>query len=245
MGLPGTLTKDKFGFSMPLDAPLFYPLPIFYKDVSMLLFQYVTDPAAAAALLPKPLELADPPIVIMLFANYPWSTLGPYRETAQAIRCVYKGKSMNYAARLHVTNDAAMAAGREIAGFPKKLGEIEFINDETYFSYLERPKGLRICSGVLKPIKVIPGAIPMTFDFATVRLIPSPEPGAPPSLVQLVQTQWVLSSGEMWGGVGTCQFTGASDSDPYHRLPIVKPVATSLFRGEMQIAGAAHVLENL
>ena len=52
MGLPGKLTKDKFGFSMPVDSPLYGRLPVLYKDVSMLIYEYVTSADAAAALLP-------------------------------------------------------------------------------------------------------------------------------------------------------------------------------------------------
>jgi hypothetical protein len=40
-----------------------------------------------------------------------------------------------------------MAAGREIGGFPKKLGHIEIQESPMYYASLESPKGLRICSG--------------------------------------------------------------------------------------------------
>src|SRR5437868_5741371 len=113
MGKQGTLTKDQFGYSLPVDAPLYGPLPVLYKDVSMMIYEYVTDADAAAALLPAQLELIDPPMALFLFAEYKWSTLGPYNETAQALLCTYKGQLVSYAVRLHVTNDAALTMGRE------------------------------------------------------------------------------------------------------------------------------------
>src|SRR5580765_5081873 len=86
MGKRGALTKDKLGFSMPVDCPLYGRLPVLYKGVSMLIYEYVTSADAAAALLPAQLELVDVPnapnaaIAMLLFAEYPWSTIGPYNE---------------------------------------------------------------------------------------------------------------------------------------------------------------------
>ena len=278
MGTHGTLTKDKFGFSLPADAPLYYPLPIIYKDVRMLLFDYVTDAAAAAALLPAPLELPDLPghpglaPVKMLFAEYPWTSLGPYNEVAQAVPCLYNGQPFLYAVRLHVTADTAMAAGRELGGFPKKLGHIEFVNQESYFSSLERPRGLPICTGTLYPVSQLltiplpagqaiklpppfnetvplppPGKTPMpvVLPFISLRVIPNPQPSAPPALAQLIQTMWLLDRGEIWAGTGSCHLTGASSLDPYHKLPVIAPVDCLLYRGDMQIAANASVLVNL
>lgn len=245
MGIPGALTKAKMGFSLPLDAPLYQPLPIFYKNVTMMLFDYKTDPQAAAALLPAGLELTDPPAVKMLFAEYGWSSLGPYNEVAQALACTYKGNPLLYAVRLHVTIDSAMAPGRELAGFPKKLGHISFIKEDTFCSYLERPAGLRICSGILQPRPQVAAPLPRPIPFVCARVIPSPEPGAPPSLAQLVQTEWVLQSGEFLVAAGNCYLTGASVFDPYHTLPIVQPLGALFFRGEMQISANAKILANL
>jgi len=279
MGLAGQLTKQQFGFSLPVDASLYYPLPIVYKDVRMMLFDYLTDAAAAAALLPAPLELTDVPgqpnqaLVKLLFADYPWTTLGPYREVAQALVCTFQGKPLLYAVRLHVTADTAMAAGREIAGFPKKLGHIEFVEEESFFCHLERPRGLRICTAALQPISRIltipipagappklpppynmtvplPPAtgqpLPLVLPFASLRVIPNPVEGSAPSLAQLITTMWLLESGEIWSATGSCQFTGASNFDPYHKLPILSaPIDCLLFQGDMQIAANAQVLQNL
>jgi acetoacetate decarboxylase len=248
MGTPGKLTKDQFGYCLPVDAPLYQRLPDYYKNVSMLLFDYVTDADAALALLPAELELADPPTATLVFAEYPWSTLGPYNEVAQALKCTYKGKPVYYAVRLHVTADSAMAAGREIAGFPKKMAAISFQRGDLYLSTVERPPGLRLASASFKPMAPVPPAkmpLPWTLPFVCLRLIPTPEESPKPSLVQLVGTRWVFTSGELWSGSGTFQFTGASDFDPYHKLPLRKQLLSLLFMGEMQVAAPGQILETL
>jgi acetoacetate decarboxylase len=278
LGTPGLLTKAQIGYSVPVDAPLYYPLPIKYRDVSMLLFDYLTDRTAAAGLLPAPLELPDIPgqpnlaAVKMLFAEYPWTSLGPYNETAQVLPCQYKGQPFLYAVRLHVTADTAMAAGREIGGFPKKLGHIDFVNQESYLCSLERPRGLRICTGTLYPVSQLltiplpanqaitlpapfnmtmplpppgPQPMPVVLPFASLRVFPSPVSNAPPAIAQLVQTTWLLTRGEIWSGFGSCQLTGASSLDPYHKLPVLAAVDCLLYRGDMEIAANASVLTDL
>ena len=246
MPIPGKLTREQLGYSMPVDAPLYERLPDFYKGASMLLFRYETDPEAAQALVPAQFQLADRPVASTLFAEYPWSTLGPYNEVAQTLECTYKGQPMSFAVRLHVTTDAAMAAGREIAGFPKKIAHIEFHKGSQYLSFLDRPCGLRLCSATVKPLQVVqPSPLPMKLPFACVRLIPSPEEKAAPSLLQLVGTTWILQSGELWLGRGTCSFSGASDLDPYHKLPVRKLLECTLFLGDMEVASPGTILENL
>jgi acetoacetate decarboxylase len=105
MATPGSLKKAAFGYSMPVDAPLYPPFPIYYRNIRILLFPYLTDSAKAAALLPEQLELVEPsPGVAMaqvIFATYPFSNIGAYNEVSQTIFATYKGKPVAYAVRLH------------------------------------------------------------------------------------------------------------------------------------------------
>jgi acetoacetate decarboxylase len=265
MPASGQLTKAAFGYSVPVDSPLYTPFPLYYEDVQILLFPYLTDAGAAAALLPSQFELvpADPngkfAIAQVVFASYPYSNIGSYNEVAQTIVVSYKGTIGTYAVRLHVTNDQAMAAGREIGGFPKKLGDISFLEGPTYLSTLESPKGLRICSGELDPLQPVQDTSARPTTFFSVRVIPNPEEPSQPSVCQLIQTVWDLYDGRLWAGRGALHFTGASGLNPYHALPVLQLMAplntnpqtelekntpgVGLFRGKMRIA-QVKVLEN-
>ena len=83
MAMQGQLTKAKFGYSVPVDAPLYKPFPVFYEDSTFLTFPYVTSAEAAAALLPEQFELAPGPdgaagklaYAKVLFAKYGLSTV--------------------------------------------------------------------------------------------------------------------------------------------------------------------------
>ena len=276
MGKPGQLTKANFGYSVPVDAPLYEPFPVYYEDATFLTFPYVTSADAAAALLPEQFELAPGPdgatgklaYAKVLFAQYGYSNYGAYNEVAQVIQARYRGTvpagasaDVAFAVRLHVDTDVAMAAGREIGGFPKKLGHIEFQNCSAYYASLDCPKGLRVCSGEMNPLgkfadqATLPPAMQKTvLPYASLRVLPNPDltPPYKPSVCQLIYTEWVLSEGTFWSGRGMLSFTGASALHPYHTLPILEQAAplsatnmqgTMLYRGKMSIS-RVEILEN-
>ena len=127
MSVPGRLTKNRLGFSMPSYAPLFPKPPYSYKNASLMIFPYETS-ESAAQMVPSTVELAEPLTAGLVFASYPSSTLGPYDEVVQYVDVVYEGVPYKYATFLYVTTDSAMAAGREMGGYPKKIGRIEFLS---------------------------------------------------------------------------------------------------------------------
>lgn len=257
-GRRGELNKADFGYSLPVDQPLFHPIPVHYKESTILMYSYETDPAAAAAVLPSQLKLTEKPMVRMIFATYKWSSIGFYNEIAQSLVCTYDGKEYVYPVRLHVTSDRAMAAGREIGGFPKKIGRIEFNQGAECLSYMDSPDGQRICSGVMIPGQQIThdtcgnAVLPKSLHYISLRVIPNyvVVPGQPfnPSVCELLATEWKLGPGEMWSGVGSVHLNGTSALDPYHSLPIVNanpsatnPLPCAMYRGDMSISTIEHL----
>lgn len=262
MATQGLLKKAAFAYSMPLDAPLYPPFPIYYRNCRILLFPYLTDATKAASLLPEQLELIEPsPGIAMaqvIFAKYPFSNLGAYNEVSQTLFAMYKGQPVAYAVRLHVTTDRAMAAGREIGGFPKRMGHISFDEAETFTSVLESPRGTRICSGELMPIRPFQvngkSVIPLPLHFVSLRVMPNPVDPASPSLCQLISSEWNLTDGEMWEAEGGLVLTGASALCPYHSLPVTAPLPAAIaaaipappvgyFEGSMGV-GSVQILES-
>ena len=250
MGLQGQLTKDKFGYSMPANAPLYKPFPVNYDKAQVLSITYLTDPNAAAKLLPDQLALADveapipAAIAVAIFAHYPSSTVGVYDEVAQALLCTYQSRPVLYAVNFHVTSDEAMSAGREIAGFPKKIGRIRFKTGETYSSSLERPAKNRICSCKFTPTQKIKG-LPETDvkEYVSLRVMPNPQNQADPSLCQLIGSLWELGPGQYWAGKTKFRIKGTSADDPYHALPVIKLLEDKcvLFKGKMSAKGISFV----
>ena len=235
MGLHGTLKKEQFGFSMPVHAPLFPSPPYEYRDATLMIFEYVTDGELAARLVPEPVELSDPPKAGLVFASYPWSSLGPYDEVVLYQDAIYKGRSFRYATHLYVTTDVAMAAGREMGGYPKQIARIKFLRGPNLTAVMECPAGLRICSGTMRPEQKSRAEFPIWLDYLTLRLIPSPQRETPPTVAELLLTHWSITSGEVWTGPGSCLFTGASELDPLHMVPVIRPLGCQLIRGTIRV----------
>ncbi|MBN1613737.1 MAG: acetoacetate decarboxylase family protein [Deltaproteobacteria bacterium] len=220
MALEGKLTKDKFGYSMPVDAPLFAKPPIYYKHAESITITYETDPDAAVRLLPEGLLLPEPATAILVFAKYPFSTFGPYEETILLIPCLFNDELKVYIAHIMVNSDIPQTAGREIWGYPKKLATITFHKEyDLIFAKMERPEGNTICSAGIRPetpSEDMMGGV----GILGLRVIPNPEKEAPPSLAELIEIPQVGTVHESWSGPGWALFHNASDLEPWHKLKI-------------------------
>jgi acetoacetate decarboxylase len=243
MPVRGTLAKGQLGFSMPPYAPLFPKPPYFYNNATLMIFKYVTD-ATVARMVPDAVELPNPPTAGLVFASYPASNLGPYDEVVLFIDVIFKGLPFQFGAFLYVTTDSAMAAGREMGGYPKKIARIEHLAGPDRTAVMERPAGLQICSGTMRPeVRMVPdpnqktavAAPPLVLNYLTLRLIPSPEINQPPSLLELLETHWTIDLKEVWTGPGSCQFTGASLLDPLHWAPVIEPIVCELVQGDIRV----------
>ncbi len=241
--IKGQFKKEDFGYSLPIDKELYPKFPYSYKNCTILTYEYETDPEPAAKFLPNYLTVDEKPRVKMLFATYPDSNLGTYNEVAQSLICQYVDKDgkrveYNYPLRMHVTSDRAMAAGREIAGIPKKMGSIDFSNAESkYNSHLNDPAGKRVCSATMNQdkliLKVDPNSPISVLNYLSVRIVPGATDANTPKVRELLASTWILGPGEMWSGTGTLELQPSED-DPYHRLPIVAMLKTMVFRGDME-----------
>jgi acetoacetate decarboxylase len=235
MGLRGLLTKDDLGYSMPSSGPLYPSPPFVYRGASMIVFEYVTDGPAAARLLPAQAELTDPPVAGLVFADYPESSLGAYREVVVYLHAIYEGRPIQFAAYLYVTTDVAMAAGREMGGYPKKIGAISFEDAETIRGTLERPAGMPLASGSLRPVGAPVQAPDSNLNYLTLRIIPSPTKGTPPTVAELLETGWAMTNAQVWEGEGSCTVAAGTANDPLHLLPVVEPLGCKLIRCDLLV----------
>jgi len=98
-----------------------------FYDAEMIMVFWETKPEIIAKLLPPPLKPADAPIAMAFVADYPATNFDAiYKESALFIRAEFDGEEGNYCLAMPVTHDMAMAGGREIFGFPKKMANIHF-----------------------------------------------------------------------------------------------------------------------
>src|SRR4051812_8903508 len=110
-------------FAMPLTSPSFPPGPYRFVDREYLIITYETDIEALRAVVPEPLEIAAPQVKFE-FIRMPDSTgFGNYTESGQVIPVTLAGVAGGYVHSMYLDDDAPIAGGREIWGFPKKLAQ--------------------------------------------------------------------------------------------------------------------------
>ena len=108
-------------FAMPLTSPSYPRGPYRFMNREYLIISYRTDPDALRAVVPEPLQFTDP-IVKYEFIRMPDSTgFGNYTESGQVIPVTFNGVPGGFVHSMYLDDDAPIAGGREIWGFPKKL----------------------------------------------------------------------------------------------------------------------------
>jgi acetoacetate decarboxylase len=110
-------------YAMPLTNPSYPPGPYRFINREFLIIAYRTDMDALKAVVPEPLEVTEP-IVKYEFIRMPDSTgFGDYTESGQVIPVTFNGEKGGYVHSMYLNDDAPIAGGREIWGFPKKLAD--------------------------------------------------------------------------------------------------------------------------
>jgi acetoacetate decarboxylase len=139
----------KAAFAMPLTNPSYPRGPYRFVNREYLIIAYRTDPGALRAVIPAPLEFTEP-VVKYEFIRMPDSTgFGNYTESGQVIPVTFNGKSGSYVHSMYLDDDAPIAGGREIWGFPKKLAKPKLrARKDTLVGTLDYG-GIRVANGTM------------------------------------------------------------------------------------------------
>ncbi len=233
---------------IPFDSPLYdVEGEIEYRNCEGIT-AFFTIEGDMSDLLPEGLKpLSDPAQGGIWIAHYPFSTLGEYYEFLSVIQVQdTRGDIGYYIPYIYVTNDAALAAGREIAGAPKKLAKIELKKEyDVVQGILERPSGKRLVTFTMKPnykasydfISVI---LPKPTHLLSVRHLP-PINGKG-GVTQLVK--WYAdidfhsnASGEkvIYSGTASLTYDSPSEIDPVHKIKIGEILTAIYFQFDMKL----------
>lgn len=215
----------------PAIAPLYPDPPYYYRGTRMISVVYEADPSRVVPHLPPGVEPLEEPVqCVVLAADYPFSTFGPYHEAIISVRVSFAGEAYLYTPLIYVDAEAPLAAGREIWGWPKKLADIGFSFGgagstgyrEQFLFTLERPTGKRLLTITMSPERPAleedeAGAMPCL----TLRQIPNCEPDKPPSISELVRTEVVSwphraadGTKDSWAGRASLAMDSTSVQDP-------------------------------
>lgn len=243
---------------IPFDAPLYDIDPergAEYHGCEGLAATFFTT-ADIASLLPEGLRpTSDPPTAAVWIAYYPFSTVGAYYEQLSAIQVEDDQGEMGYfVPYIYVTNDAALAAGREILGAPKKLAHIHLTKEfDLVQGSLERPSGKRLLTLTVRPTarlgpELLTAILPKPTPMYSVRHLPPI--GGKGGTTQLVRW-WADvdvqkdSRGDPVAFAGPLALTYDSPSpiDPVHRLGVSELITAMYFQFDMKLGATTVVRE--
>ncbi|WP_152654853.1 acetoacetate decarboxylase family protein [Oceanobacillus sp. CFH 90083] len=129
---------------LPEYSPLYPKLPYRYHDYQKVSVYCRGNKEALQRFLPKEFELTSDVFEIFILQNNKIDGLDNYSEGGVVIQCAYKGNKGACVAFEYVDKDDALCAGREIWGYPKKMGEVEFNGDEHKLSGSVSRRGKKI-----------------------------------------------------------------------------------------------------
>ena len=203
----GRLGQDILAHTSPALAPLYPAPPWPLKNASVLKITYETDAAPILQWLPPRLSRSAPPYAIVTFARYPESPVGPFSLAAQCIGCRAGMFVRAFTIQAVTDNTTALAALREVWGYPCILGTIDIVKD-ALSATVKNAQGEVLAEASITDAKPIdPEA--MRFDpVLNVRAVPSLEEGRTHDLLQLLQIDPELVIGESLRGRGSLQLGG-------------------------------------
>ena len=164
-------------WAMPLTSPIYPRGPYRFMKREFLVISYRTDAALLEQVVPEPLRPAGEGIVKMEFIRMPDSTgFGDYTESGQVIPVTFQGRPGTYSHNMFLNDDAPIAGGREIWGFPKKLASPTLrVDKDTLVGTLDYGK-LRVATGTMgykhHPFDTAKALAAVTGDNYLLKIIP-------------------------------------------------------------------------
>jgi len=220
---PMTAPAAEFPYSIPRTAPLYQSPPFEYRDCWGMTILFKTTAEVLKELVPEPLVPNPNSLMWIFIGRQNASCLGAYYEVILGVPVAFRGKPGSYSVYLYLDNDAAIAGGREIWGWPKKEARITMAERDGVVTATVERGGIQLVRAAMElgrlanPAEIEKGSNPVYFNF---KLIPSVKKNAPPEVMQLTST--TLENNKVkqaYTGRATLEF-GTSPVDPLQKIAI-------------------------
>jgi len=209
-------------YSIPAIAPLYGRLPYAYRDCPQLVVPFIAAPGTTRRLVPEPLEPNPDDLMFVMIGRMQSDEFGSNSEAFIAVPSRYGETTGNFAVALYLDDDAAIASGREVWGWPKKAAEFRHRDDEGVVAAVAMRGGVEIIAAQLDIEG--PGdaeALDLDPTWFNLKLIPSIVPGAPPDVMQITSTRLEhVRVDDVRFGAATVSF-GRTSADPLADLIVV------------------------
>ena len=167
---------------------------------------------------------SNPPICELWVCDYPSTTFGPYLEAYVIVRVELDGVRYWYQPVIFTNREPALAAGREIWGFPKKLATMEWREEaEQIIFTVDRPIGKRLMTFTLTRDRLARPDEVESLPILSMRYIPQSDPDRAPAAAELVRLdvegglhETPVLGEVLWAGRASVTFDSPSEVDPWH-----------------------------
>ncbi len=118
-------------YSTPLNSPMYPSPPYHYDDAKIFLALFYSNEDSLSKILPEPLRPTDMYLAGVMFGEQPCRETATFRESAILVQSLYEDENTGeeevgvYFVFNWCDSDVALAAGREIWGYPRKLADIQ------------------------------------------------------------------------------------------------------------------------
>ncbi|PJK18213.1 acetoacetate decarboxylase family protein [Mycolicibacterium goodii] len=209
-------------YGLPVLSPLYTEPPFEYRDAWQQLILFRSDPDVIRKLLPAELEPAPDGDLNLTLSRFHVSGFGSYNEAILCAAATLRGEPVNHALYLILDNDIAVCGGREIWGFPKKIGRLTFDERDGVMTTSVERGGIDLISASIEVGPLLANNVldDASLSYTNFKLIPSVKNGAPPEVQQLTKT--TLTNFELkriYRGRATLNFN-ESPVDHLSKLPI-------------------------
>jgi acetoacetate decarboxylase len=219
--------KGASGFSMPLGASLYPEPPHHFHGARQAFATYEAEANSVRAMLPPGVVPdSDPPICQLCVCDYPSTTFGPYLEAFIMVRVKVDDARYWYQPVIFTDREPALAAGREIWGFAKKLATMEWREEaEQIIFTIDRPKGKRIATFTMVRDRIASVDELEGLPVLSLRYLPPSDPDRRPAAAELVRLDVQAAMHEtpglgpvLWAGRASVTMDSPSIVDPWYLL---------------------------
>ena len=116
-----------------------------YRNAHYLAADMEIDASVARRWVPAPLRLASPAVATVFTGWFPDNTFGSvYNEAGLFLHVEHRGKPAIFSPWMLVDDDVALIVGRDLLGYPKKIGTIDFTIDGDTISGVAQRRGTEL-----------------------------------------------------------------------------------------------------
>jgi len=204
-------------YCLPQYVPLYAAPPFDYRAYSRVSVFARVNAQALRKAVPAVFDVRDNIVEFFIMDVPNGGSLGTYAEGGVTVPITYQGRPGGHILYEIVTSDDAMAVGREVWGYPKKMGEVQWSADDTVVKAKLSRRGVSLIEVDFKASEAHFEKPELHPRFQT-RIIPSPEDAT-------AQTQIIENTLGQSRLIRQCFGTatlrlGGNDADPFHELAI-------------------------